>query len=680
MSFLGQDEQIREYQFRFRYLYIALSIAFLIIFSRLWYLQIFNGERYRRYSESNRIKPLKIASPRGMIFDRNKKLLLDNRPAFDLEITPQYLNAAPDREEIIKSVSSMVNMKPEEISAILKKEKGAAFRPIKIKRDLSREEVAIIEAHKLDLPGVAVEVEIRRTNVYGDLAAHLMGYINEVHNRDLLRLNKTATVPYKIGDSIGKTGLESRWESTLRGLDGEDYIEVDALGRRKHSQSKDIVSGLEKKPAVPGKNLILTIDQDLQLAAKQAFEGKVGAVVALSPKTGEVLAALSQPSFDPTIFSRGISNDMWKKLINDDDHPLRDKTIQDHYSPGSTFKAITAIAGLEEKIIDEHTTFNCSGSLRLGNRTYHCHKKHGHGSVNVIQALEQSCDVFFYRVGQKLGVDTIAKYANMLGMGKKTGINLAYEEPGLVPTEAWKKKRFGVEWIAGETLSCAIGQSFMLATPMQLANAYAAIANGGDLWRPYVVKYIESPDGRILKEFKPEKIGRAEISKSTLDIVKKGLYSVVNSPRGTAYYHRVVGGEVAGKTGTSQVFKLSPDKIYMECTKLEYKYRHHGLFVAFAPIDDPVISVATVAEHACHGSSGASPIAFAVIKTYLEKYYPERFGPNSLKAKGKTALSTTKPAGASGANEEEVFLGDVVDQPRTSTEDLVPQPSDEESQ
>jgi penicillin-binding protein 2 len=373
------------------------------------------------------------------------------------------------------------------------------------------------------------------------------------------------------------------------------------------------------------------------------------------------------------VFSRGISNEIWNKLIADDNHPLRDKTIQDHYSPGSTFKPITAIAALEEKVIDENTTFSCSGSLRLGNRVYHCHKKHGHGTMNVVQALEQSCDVFFYRVAQKLGVDTIAKYSTMLGLGKKTGINLAHEEPGLIPTEAWKQKRFGVEWIAGETLSCAIGQSFVLTTVLQLANAYAAIGNGGDIWKPYVVKYIESPDGRILKEFKPELNSKATISRSTLEIVKKGLYQVINSPRGTAYAHRLVGMDAAGKTGTSQVFKLSPDKVFTECTKMDYKFRHHGLFVAFAPVDDPIISVAVIGEHACHGSSGASPIAFAIIKQYLEKYFPDRFGEEAIKARiKKGGIATTMPV--SKVEDEDVPLGDVVDQPRARTEDILPKP------
>lgn len=679
MSFLGQDEQIREYQFRFRYLYIALFICFGILITRLWYLQIINGDKFRQYSENNRIKPLKIPSPRGMIFDRNKRLLVDNRPAFDLEVTTQYLYADKEWKKVVDRLAPMVHMQSAEIFSILERNREAAFRPIPIKHDLSHEEVATIEAHKLDLPGVAIEVDIKRTNVYTDLAAHLMGYIGEVNQSELPKLNKNSNLLYKMGDSTGKSGLEARWESILRGVDGEDYIEVDALGRRKQASGRDLVSGLTKKNSVPGKNLILTIDQDLQVAAQKAFGEKIGAIVAINPKSGEILAAVSQPSFDPTEFSRGISNDLWAKLVENDNHPLRDKTLQDHYSPGSTFKPITAIAALEEKVIDENTTFSCPGYLRVGNRVYHCHKKQGHGSVNVVQAIEQSCDVFFYRVAQKLGIDTIAKYATMLGLGHKTGINLAHEESGLIPTEEWKKKRFGVEWISGETLSCAIGQSFVLSTVLQLANAYSAIGMAGQLFRPYVVKYVESPDGRILKEFKPEHLPRATISEATLNIVKKGLFSVVNSPRGTAFAHRLPGFDVAGKTGTSQVFKIASDKIYQECMHMEFKYRHHGLFVAFAPADDPAIAVAVIAEHACHGSSGASPIAFTVIQKYLEKYFPERFGPAIIKEKIKLGHLAAGGYVAPKVKEEEddVNLGDVVDQPKVEDSSMMPKPEKE---
>lgn len=640
MSFLGQDEQIREFQFRFKYLYASLIIAFILLFSRLWYLQIISGDTFRRYSEENRIKSVKIKSPRGMIFDRNKKLIIDNRPAFDLEITPEELYSSKEWKLTIERVAKILSMKQEEILAILNAAKGQPkFLPVKIKQDLSKEELAVIEAHKLDLPGANIQVDIKRTNLYKDLASHLMGYIGEVNPNELPRLNKAIGpdgIPYKMGDVTGKSGLESRWESTLRGIDGEDYMEVDAFGHRRKA-TESIAGELKDKPSVPGKNIILTIDQDLQVAALEAFhklfgDKKIGAAVALNPKTGEILASVSQPSFDPTEFSRGISSQRWNELLNNEFHPLRDKNIQDHYSPGSTFKAITAIAGLEEGLVDINSTVNCTGGYKFGNRTYGCWKKTGHGTVNVIQALSQSCDVYFYKLGQRLGIDTIAKYSKMLGLGTKTGINLAHEEPGLVPTEAWKKQRFNQEWNPGETLSCAIGQSYMLTTPLQLANAYAAMGVGA-LYRPHVVKYIESADGRILKEFQPEHISHVTLSKKTIDIIHQGLFHVVNDPRGTTYSHRIPGLDVAGKTGTTQVIGLPQGKgKHIKCENMPFIQRDNGLFAAFAPANDPIIAVAVVTEHSCHGASGAAPIAMAIIKTYLQKMLPEKYGEEALKA------------------------------------------------
>ncbi len=642
MSFLGQDEQIREFQFRFRYLYIWLSIAFGIILSRLWYLQIYQGETFRKYSEENRIKRVKIKSPRGMIFDRNRKLIIDNRPAFDLEITPDELYANKSYKEIISKISKIINMKETEINAILDAAKGLPkFLPVSIKQDLSREEVAILESHKLDLSGANIQIDIKRTNLYQGLASHLMGYIGEVSMTELPKLNKqisTDGIPYKMGDDTGKAGIEFKWEQYLRGIDGEDYMEVDAYGHRRKTAS-GVTEALKDKPSVPGKNLILTIDQDLQLAAvgamKKIFAEKtIGALVALNPKNGEILAAVSQPSYDPTEFSRGISSQRWNELVNNEFRPLRDKTIQDHYSPGSTFKAITAIAGLEEGIVDEHTPVSCTGSLPFGSHTFHCWKKAGHGTISMVQALAQSCDVYFYKLGMKLGIDNIAKYAKMLGMGKRTGINLSHEESGLIPTEAWKKQRFNQEWSPGETLSCAIGQSYVLTTMLQLANAYAAIGTGGTIWKPFYVKQVESPEGRILSENNPEMMNQVTISKKTLDIVHRGLNAVVNDPHGTTYSKRIPGFDIAGKTGSTQVIGLSAAKLRStKCENMPFNVRDNGLFAAFAPPDDPQIAVAVITEHSCHGASGAAPIALEVIKTYLQKYMPEKYGEEVIKLK-----------------------------------------------
>jgi penicillin-binding protein 2 len=632
MAFLGQEEQIREFQDRFRYIYAAVFLALGLLLSRMVFLQVLKGDQMRRYSEENRIKRVKVVAPRGMIFDRNRKMLIDNRPAFDLEITPQYLRESKQTKEVIALLSKQIHMTPEAIQDELDKgQYQPAFLPVKIKTDLTRDEVAAVESWKIDMPGVEVREEIRRTNIYGDIAAHLLGYIGEVNATELPILNKNG-VKYKLGDDIGKFGLEQKLEDTLRGIDGEDIKEVDALGRIKLERGKGrVLSSSATKPALPGKNLILTIDQDLQLAATQAFGEKIGAMVAIDPRSGEVLAMLSRPSFDPTEFSRGIPASIWTQLLNNENHPLRDKTIQDHYPPGSTFKPFTAIAALQEGLIDEKTTLHCSGSLRFGNRVYHCAKRSGHGDLNVVSAITQSCDVFFYRLAQKFkSVDDIAKWAMHFGLGKKTGISLSREIPGLIPTEEWKKKRLGQEWNEGETLSVAIGQSYTLVTALQLANAYATIGNGGTLYKPYLVKSVESYEGQVLEEFHPEIIDKVPFTGKTLELVKEGLWGVVNSPHGTAHNIFLPGMDMAGKTGTAQVVNISGDKIYQSCFNMKFRDRHNGVFVGFAPVNDPKIAVAVIAEHTCHGNTGAGPIAQAVIKTYLQKYEPALYGDKAI--------------------------------------------------
>jgi penicillin-binding protein 2 len=512
------------------------------------------------------------------------------------------------------------------------------------------------------MPGVQVSEEIKRTNIYGDIASHLLGYIGEVNSAELPIINKKDT-RYKLGDSIGKFGLEQKLEETLRGVDGKKLVEVDALGRVKLGKGKNrVFSGSLEKSAIPGKNLILTIDQDLQQAATKAFGDKIGSLVAIDPRNGEILAMISRPSFDPTEFSRGIPTALWAKLLANENRPLRDKTIQDHYPPGSVFKVVTAIAGLEEGVIDENTKFHCTGSMRVGNRVYHCHQKRGHGEVNVVNAISQSCDVFFYRVAQKLkSVDDIAKWAIHLGLGKKTDISLAREVPGLIPTEAWKQKRFNQPWNAGETLSVAIGQSFVLTTAVQLANLYASIANGGTLFRPHIVKEIESYGGQVLKEFKPEILDKTGLKPATYELVKQGLWGALNMPGGTAYLSRLPGMDFVGKTGTVQVIRLSADKIYQKCEAMKFRERHNAMFAGFAPAKNPVIAVAVIGEHACHGSSGAAPVAKEVIKTYLEKYYPDIYGPKVLAARLKGQV--TPAAKVQDASEDIVSNDDFSDLP-----------------
>jgi penicillin-binding protein 2 len=654
MSFIGNEEQIRFLQERFRLVYGFLFIGVLVLASRLIYLQVINGDQMRQYSEENRIKRVKITAPRGMFFDRSGRLLIDNRPAFNVQITPQYLNESGKPKEVLAKLSSLIKMPVSEIEKKLQKLKQPAFMPVIIKDNLTRDEVAELETWKIDMPGVQVEMAISRSNLAGDVGSNLYGYIGKVSQTELPILNQNASRKYLLDDYVGKSGLEKEFEDSLRGVDGSELVEVDALGRSiEAARTKGrVLSQPQVEPFVPGKNLVLSIDQDLQAAAVRGFGEKNGGLIAIDPRNGEVLAMVSRPSFDPADFSRGIDSELWNKLIADENHPLRDKTIQDHYSPGSTFKTITAIAALEEGIINKDTTFSCAGSINLGNRKVHCWKKEGHGSVNVVSALTHSCDVFFYRVAQKLkSVDDIAKWAFHLGLGKKTGIELGREVPGLIPTEAWKQQRFNVPWSPGETLYVAIGQSFVLTTTIQLANAYASLVNGGTLFRPHVVKSVQSEDGKSLKEFVPQVLKNTKLKPETIDLVTQGLWGVVNSPGGTAYSQHIPGMEFAGKTGTVQVVTQKADKIYQKCENLRYNQRHHGVFVGYAPIKDPSIVVAVVAEHACSGSHGAAPIARELMKNYLQKYYPDLYSDRAIEERKQLELREKKSAGK-GSREE----------------------------
>ena len=656
MSFIGNEEQIRYLQERFRLVYGFVFIGIAVLATRMLYLQVINGDQMRQYSEENRIKRVKVPAPRGMFFDRDGKLLVDNRPAFNVQITPQYLKESGKPKQVLEKLSTLIHLPVSEIEKRLQKARQPSFMPVIIKDNLTRDEVAELETWKIDMPGVQVEMAIARSNLSRDIGSNLYGYIGKVSTTELPNLNQNSSRKYLLDDYTGKSGLEKEFEDFLRGIDGSELVEVDALGRSiEAARSKGrVLSQPQVEPSVPGKNLVLSIDQDLQEAAVRGFGVKNGGLIAIDPRNGEVLAMVSRPSFDPADFSRGIDSELWNKLISDENHPLRDKTIQDHYSPGSTFKTITAIAALEEGVITKDTSFSCGGSINLGSRKVHCWKKEGHGPVNVVSALTHSCDVFFYRVAQKLkSVDDIAKWAFHLGLGKKTGIELGREVPGLIPTEAWKQQRFNVPWSPGETLYVAIGQSFVLTTTIQLANAYASLVNGGTLFKPHVVKAIQSEDGKTLKEFLPQILDKTKLKPETVDLVTQGLWGVVNIPGGTAYSQHIPGMEFAGKTGTVQVVTQKAEKIYQKCENLRYNQRHHGVFVGYAPVKNPTIVVAVVAEHACSGSQGAAPIARELIKTYLQKFYPDLYSDRAieerkqaeLKAGGKKKSASPQEAG-----------------------------------
>lgn len=608
-------------------------MAFGVLLARLWYLQVYKGELLHNFSIQNRLRKEVVWAPRGMLFSRDDQLLVDNIPRYDAIVTPQYLL---DREATIAKLTKILGMEEGSIEKLLKKNANqATYRPITVKKNIGFEELAQIESLNADLPGVSVEIFISREYKDKDVGAHLLGYISEISQTQLPKLRRRDGMDYRLGDFIGQFGIEEQMDKFLRGANGHEFVEVDARGRRKRYINTDnLFKGIEDQKPDPGMNIKLTIDRDMQLAGYAALEGRVGSVISIDIDTGEVLAMVSRPAFDPSQFSRGLTPEYWRSLVTDKLNPLRDRNIQEHYSPGSTFKAITGIAAFEEGEIDERTEVFCSGNLRFGRKVYHCWKKGGHGPTSITKAVRESCNVYFQRASMRMDIDTIAKYANIFGMGKRTGISLPREVSGLIPTKAWKKKRLGQEWQPGETLSCAIGQSYVLASSIQLAQSYGAIANGGKIYRPYVVKDIYTPKGELLKTYTPELLSDFKLKNpKTLQYIREGLFQVVNNPKGTAFARRGKGILMAGKSGTSQVVRASADKVYQKCDSMEYEYRHHGVFVGFAPYNNPKIATAAIVEHGCSGSGAAAPVVEAVTTAYMKKYQPKLYLENLEKDK-----------------------------------------------
>ncbi|CAB5082418.1 Peptidoglycan D,D-transpeptidase MrdA (EC [Olavius algarvensis associated proteobacterium Delta 3] len=579
--------------------------AFAILGFRLFHLQVLHGDELRELSERNSIRLQSIDPPRGLIFDRNGRLLVDNRPAFDVSIIPK--DAKP-LEETIRKLSRLLGVPADGLMTKIKtRRRQSAYQPIPLKQDIGRNVLAAIEARRYDLPGVFIDVKPRRQYIYRQSAAHLIGYLGEI-NADELSCGLYDDC--RAGDYIGKFGIEKAYESSLRGGRGGRQVEVSAKGQ--------VVRVMKTVGAKPGQNIFLTIDQQLQLKAEELLAAQAGAAIAMDPTTGQLLAMASSPSFDQNAFVSGMTHDQWNVLISNPQRPMSNKAVQGEYPPASTYKIVTAIAGLEEELIDETTTFFCPGFLKFGNRVYRCWKKGGHGHMDVVRAIAESCDVFFYQVGQKLGVDRIAWYARACGLGSSTGSKMDHEAKGLIPTAEWKLKRTGIPWQAGETLSVAIGQGYNLVTPIQMLTLVAAVANQGAQYQPFVLERVETAQEEVIKTSQPKEVSRLPVSPDTLELVRRGLWEVVNTPGGTAYGSRLKDVDMSGKTGTAQIVGRKDDEPEAEDEEIEEQFKDHAWFVAYAPSEAPRIAVAVIVEHGEHGSSTAAPIAREMIRSYLK--------------------------------------------------------------
>jgi len=620
----GHDAGRFRSRFKIFFAVLLIMLSFLII--RMWHLQIIRGEELSQKSENNSVRLRKVRPLRGLILDTNGQVLVDNQPSFDIVFMPNRSTNIQDMTKKLKhyyeerSLASSIELPTSG--------KKRLIAPVKLEKNVPMKKLAVVETHAIDLPGVVVEVVPIRQYLSGDTTAHLIGYTGEVSREDL---QKDASGESGIGDITGKFGLEKYLDSYLRGKSGTEQVEVNVLGKE--------IKLIGRIQSVPGHNVVLTLDASLQKIAWEALKGMKGSVVAIDPRDGSILALVSSPSFDPNLFNGGISVEDWENLSTDPSHPMENRAISGQYPPGSTYKLIVAAAALEEGLITPDTTFFCNGSFEMGNRTFRCWQKHGHGHVKLHRAIVESCDVYFYNLGKLIGVDKLAEYARGFGLGAATGIDLHREKGGLIPTKQWKLSAVKESWQPGETISLSIGQGYNLVTPLQLVNAYASLANGGNLYRPRLIKRIETMDGTIIRTFEPEQRGKIPVSKKNMDILSRALWGVVNENGGTGYALRRKEADVCGKTGTSQVIGM-PDEEKARKRKINLsRFRDHALFVCFAPYKNPEIAVAVIVENAGHGGAVAAPIARKIIDVYFERK-------DKKPAKDPSVLATNRKAQA----------------------------------
>ena len=580
---------------RLEILSLIIVFIFLTLVSRLAYLQMAQGQYYDRLADGNRIRLIPIMSPRGVFYDRNGVMLVSNRPGFTVSILSM---SGPVPDEVIAKLAGILGMNGEEIKVKLSQHTGS-FEPIRVKTDVGPDIVTKIEERRSELPGVVIEIQPLRNYVNNELGAHIFGYVSEIND---VELEKRKADGYKAGDIVGKFGLEKVYDKEIRGADGGNQVEVDVNGRP--------VQVIGKKDPVPGHNLVLTIDYRIQKAAETAIDAqlsylqtktefvkaKAAAAVVINPKTGEILAMVSRPAFNPNLFNGGISSKDWNLLNENPYHPMDNKAIAGEYPPGSTFKIITGTAALElgkvtpeEKILDTGTHWIIPKGNAAGEAL---------GWINFREALSKSDNVYFYEMGNRLGIDNLEKYARMFGLGEVTGINLPGESEGLVANRRYKEKVYNEDWYLSETFDAAIGQGFQLATPLQMAMVMGQIANGGHRYKPNLVSKIIAPNGEVIKTVAPEEVGKITISDYNLNLIRESLREVGLEGGTAANAFQDFPISIAGKTGTAENSQGSD----------------HGWFVAYGPYEDPRVAVAVIVEQGGYGSSSAVPIAKKILE------------------------------------------------------------------
>lgn len=591
------DSELGELQRRLIILRVGLLLVVALLGLRLWHLQIREGPYYRDLSENNRTRSVIMEPARGLIYDRNGVLLANNVPSFTLYVS---LEDVKDRDLLIDQLTNLLGLDP----ALVRKKltaRGSKQLPRKVKDRLTLREATLIESHRLDLPGVMVQVESQRNYPGGVTASHLLGYVGEVSAE---QLEKPEFADLHQGSIVGQYGVEKFFDRLVRGQAGQKSIEVDALGHEKRTV-------VVEQPHA-GDNLYLTIDVRLQKVAENLLGEESGAIVALDPRTGDVLAMASRPGFDPNILSRELTPKQWAEIVQDEGRPLNNRASQGQYPPGSVFKVMMAAAALETNTVTPSTSIHCNGGYQFGRRLYHDWKAGGHGSVDLRRALVQSCDVYFYTVGQRMGIETMASFAHQFGLGEETGIELPSERIGIVPSAAWKQKAKNEPWLPGETISASIGQGYVNVTPLQMASLIGTVANDGVTFRPRLVQAVMDRATGELQQRPAVPKHTLKLRPEILPLIKEALAGVVKE--GTATRAKSALVTIAGKTGTAQTTALRTGSE----KDIPKKFRDHAWFVAFAPVEAPSIAVAVLGEHMGHGGSASAPLAKELIETYVK--------------------------------------------------------------
>jgi len=618
---LGNTTPGRELKRRFLWLGLAMSLGLGLLSIQLYRLQITRGEEYAAKSVANFVKEVRLRADRGVIKDARGTILVDSRPSFDAFITPAFCTDCA--EQVIPRLAELLQWDADQAKKVedlvRQGRRNAPFQPVPVRVDLSRDEYDRLAARRDILDGVEVAPVPHRFYRTNTVLSHVLGYMNEITQEELERLNADGS-RYALGDYIGRRGLERYFEQRLRGEDGVRKEVVNARGQKIEELNVKLGDNAVVQPKA-GSNLVLSIDMRLQEEAERAFPGVTGAVVAIDVHTGFIRALVSRPGFDPNLLTGRVTPQQMAQLSRDPLEPMVNRVAAEHYSPGSTFKVVTALAAFKSGAFRPETVVNCPGGYRLGARTWRCHLDRGHGLVDGLDAMKSSCDTWFYKVADTIGLDPIGEMGKSLGLGSPTGISVVAEVPGIMPTSAYHDKASPGGYTKGMALNSAIGQGDNNVTPLQLALMYAAIANGGTLFKPQLVQRLENLDGQVVQEFAPEVVRKVDLPPAHLKAVVESLVKVAHEPGGTALrsrlkYMRDLDVKIAAKTGTAQVARLGA--VRLKTHQMSFFERDHAWFAGFAPADKPEIAVVVLNEHGGHGGADAAPTAMAVIQKYLD--------------------------------------------------------------